>query len=108
MNIFPDAEKVKNTPCQFVKINPHARALFQDTHMHGCGQKLDNGSWKDSSFEDMVITYDGGPVHLENVTFKNCIFEISFPAVPSPPAQKVAEALLSSTGLVVSFSISTG
>lgn len=97
-NIFPDAEKVRNKPCQTIGISPRLMIPFENVHLRGCGQKLDNGSWKDSSFEDMIITYDGGPVRLENVTFKNCIFEVSFPKTPPPPAQKVAQALLSATG----------
>jgi len=108
MNIFPDAEKVRNRPCQMFGIAPGLMIAFERVHLRGCGQKLDNGSWKDSSFEDMIITYDGGPVRLENVTFKNCIFEVSFPKTPPLSAQKVAQALLSTTGLLVSFSISTG
>jgi len=108
MNIFPNAEKVRNSPCQFINIGPGVRLSAEDVHMHGCSQKLDGGSWKDSSFEDMIIIYNGGPVHLENVTFKNCLFNVSFPEAPPPPAQRIGQALLSAVGLVATFTISVG
>jgi hypothetical protein len=109
MGIFPNVEKARNQPCSFLKLAPAwGLVAISSLSFRGCGQKLDNGSWKDITFEGAIVTYDGGPVRLENVTFKNCIFEISFPGSPPPPAQKVAEALLSATGLVVSFNISTG
>jgi hypothetical protein len=106
MNIFPNAETVRNNPCTAMKIGFGGKV--SGVGFRGCSQKLDGVSWKNSTFEDMIIFYDGGPVSLNNVTFKNCIFYVSFPEFPIPPAQKIGEALLSAGGLVPTFTISAG
>jgi hypothetical protein len=110
MSIFPNADEVKRHRCpQGIGLSPGStRVIMHDFYEHACSQNLDGGSWEDGAFENMIITYNGGPVSLKNVTFKNCLFLVSFPEAPPPPAQKIAQALLTSSGLLSSFTISVG
>jgi hypothetical protein len=110
LNIFPNAEQARNNPCQsLITVAPGVKGAFvKGITIESCSQELDGGSWEDCTFQDTIVVYRGGPVHLKNVTFKNCIFDVSFPKVPSPPAQKIGQALLVATGLVPTFTISAG
>lgn len=105
---FPNAEKVKNTPCKFVHVAKGASASRDTFRMSGCSQQLDNIFFSNGTFENMVIIYKGGPLRLENVVFKNCVFAVSFPASPKPAARKLVEALLSGSGQLSNFTLSTG
>jgi len=55
---------------------------------------MDGGYYVNTIFENMRITYRGGPLRLENVTFVNCTFD--FPQ-PTPETRRVALAVLEST-----------
>jgi len=68
-------------------------------------------SFADVVFEHCAIFYSGGPIVLFPVkiardspakligaiSFNDCLFSFSFPAVPSPDGQKLAKALLAAT-----------
>ncbi len=44
----------------------------------GFHQKLDGIFWKNYTFENSEIEYDGGPLLLENVSFINCTFKMVY------------------------------
>ena len=55
---------------------------------------LDGNYYANTIFENMHITYRGGPYRLDNATFVNCTFD--FPQ-PTPEAMRLASAVLEST-----------
>lgn len=111
MNLFQNAEEVRKTACKFISVQPGAEisGIVENLTLIGCGQQLDIGvEWKNVKFENAIIIYSGGPLRLENVTFKNCLFLTEFPKQPAPQTQKFGQALLASTGSLPNFTISTG
>jgi hypothetical protein len=67
--------------------------------MKNGGQVLDNGYWRNFTFENMKITYKGGPMALENVTFINCTFDM--PQVQQ--SDKFSSALLAENHITELF-----
>ncbi|HXA68096.1 MAG TPA: hypothetical protein VNV82_23240 [Bryobacteraceae bacterium] len=55
---------------------------------------LDGSYYINTIFENMRITYQGGSLILENVTFVNCTFDIP---QPNPETMRLASAVLEST-----------
>jgi hypothetical protein len=62
-------------------------------------QKLDGVHWRNFTFTNMLIEYDGGPMVLENVTFINCTFEMRY----SIRSGKVQDMLLAQNPVTGSF-----
>jgi hypothetical protein len=111
--MFPNGAEVRAKPCNAIKVGNgpinEIRLHWTRLNMSGCGQRLDGLSIKDSTIQNAVITYDGGAVELENVTFINCLFLISLPVQPSVPATQFAhEVLAKNTGATPRFTISVG
>jgi hypothetical protein len=44
----------------------------------GGSQKLDGVYWRNFTFTNVQIEYDGGPLALENVRFVNCTFKMRY------------------------------
>jgi hypothetical protein len=55
---------------------------------------MDGSHYVNTIFENMHITYRGGPVRLDNVSFVNCTFELP---QPTPETMRLASAVLDST-----------
>jgi hypothetical protein len=53
--------------------NPSRR--IESLTIENCPQALDGFSWRNIVFVNSQISYKGGPVILDNVTFVNCTFE---------------------------------
>jgi hypothetical protein len=110
MNVLPNAEQIRRKGCHFFGGTSGAPVTnwVEQGAASGCSQQLDIGvAWKDFTFENAIIIYRGGPVYLQNVRFKNCLFLVEFPGQPQPPARKFAEALLASRGPLLTFTVST-
>ena len=111
--MFLNAEAVRAKPCNFFDIGNGPidviRGQLSDVSMDGCGQRLDGLSLKNVTIRNAIITYDGGAVQLENVTFINCLFLISLPVRPSPPARQLAnEILMKNVGQKPTFTATIG
>ena len=52
--------------------------------------KLDGGYWRNFVFENVTISYHGGPMALENVLFINCTFQMN----EAPQTDKLGNTLL--------------
>jgi hypothetical protein len=62
-----------------------------------CVVSLDTNSFENITFQNSVVQYRGGPVHLFNVKFVNCRFVLDLSDQPVTPAQeKILRALLDS------------
>ena len=112
INLFPNAEKVRHKPCELIHMEPGAKlgGVTISGMDIGCMQQLDIGPdviWKNITFENAIIVYNGGTLNLDNVTFKNCLFLVEFPPHPPPPTQKFGEAVLAKSGLLKEFTFST-
>jgi hypothetical protein len=105
MGLLPNAGKVKKTSCHYISVGEGAHVSVDGFRFAGCSQQIDNFSLSNGTFENSIIIYEGGPLHLQNVTFKNCLFIVSFPVVPSPPAQKLGQALLATIGTLPNFTL---
>ena len=96
--LFPNVETVRAKPCQFINLGdgPINVIRFEVARatLGGCGQRPDGLSLKDVTFQNAILTYNGGAIVLENVTFINCLFVISLPSRPSGPAKRFASELL--------------
>ena len=68
--------------------------------LNGFKQKLDGVYWKDYSFINVEIEYDGGPMVLENVKFINCTFKMNY----NIHASDFEDALLAQNPVTGSFS----
>jgi hypothetical protein len=66
----------------------------------GGRQRLDGVYWKNFSFTNVEIEYDGGPMRLENVKFINCTFKMKY----SDLSDKFDDALLAQNPVTGSFS----
>lgn len=53
---------------------------------------LDDMYLKNVIIRNSIVSYNGGPVSLENVTFVNCIFKLSNAAAPRHFADRLLEA----------------
>ncbi|MGD0775081.1 MAG: hypothetical protein ABSC05_19875 [Candidatus Solibacter sp.] len=104
--LFPNAAAARSKACNFFE-GPNislTRVL-----MRGCGQVIDGIHIQDSTFENAVITYNGGPLYLQNVTFINCLFVVSLPVQPSALAKRfTGELLAKSVGPKPTFTASGG
>jgi hypothetical protein len=111
INLFPNAENVRDKPCELIHVGPGASFGGVVTgRANGCMQQLDIGAdtiWRNFTFENSIIVYKGGPINLDNVTFKNCLFFVEFPLHPPPPTQKFGETLLATSGVLKQFTCST-
>jgi len=63
-------------------------------------QRLDGVYWKNYTFTNVEIEYDGGPMRLENVKFINCTFKMKY----STLSDKFDDALLAQNPVTGSFS----
>jgi hypothetical protein len=55
---------------------------------------LDGSYYVNTIFENIRVTYRGGPVRLDSVTFVNCTFDLP---QPTPETLRLASAVLEST-----------
>lgn len=63
-------------------------------------QKLDGVYWKNGTFNNSVVEYDGGPMVLENVKFVNCTFIMKY----SVRSDKFDNVLLAQNPITSTFS----
>lgn len=85
--------------------NPRPSMLFNGLTIdggsaNGSRQKLDGIHWKNYSFINVEIEYDGGPMELENVKFINCTFKMNY----NMRASDFEDALLAQNPVTGSFS----
>jgi hypothetical protein len=77
-----------------ILLPPHSR-LFVDNvwvealTLFGASQTLDGMHWKDVTFAEARIRYEGGEVELKNVRFVNCTFGF----VPDDRGARLADAI---------------
>jgi hypothetical protein len=89
-----------NTLFLGVPFTPDAVNVYVvKVHVVGCGQLLDGPRWINDSFTGSTIYYDGGPLSLADVSFKNCTFEFA----NSPHKDFVLSALRASNGKPVTL-----
>jgi hypothetical protein len=76
-------------------------AIMSDGSIDGGGarQKLDGAYWRNYTFKNVTIEYDGGPMALENVVFIDCTFQMNF----TPGTDKFANTLLADNRLTELF-----
>ena len=111
--LFPNGQAVRSKPCaSVVEIEgpkDRIRSSFSGGGAEGCKLELDGLSLKNFTVRNTVVTYNGGAVHLENVTFVNCLFIISLPSQLAVPARQLAEQILAkNVGPSPTFTLSVG
>ena len=77
--------------------------MYVDFHLSSSGitiQQLDGVYWKNGTFENIEIDYDGGPMILENVKFINCRFKMKY----NIRSDKFDDMLLAQNPITGSFS----
>lgn len=85
-------------------ISATPKFVFHGAMMNGGavingGQKLDGAYWRNYTFENARIEYDGGPMILENVRFINCTFVVRY----SPRGEQLAEMVLTQNAVTGSL-----
>jgi hypothetical protein len=65
---------------------------------------LDGGELVNTRFENSRIIFTQDPVHLKNVTFVDCVFEMPITDTPSEPLKRESQQLLASDLRSVSLS----
>ncbi len=95
------------TSCHVLPQNARVQdATIANSVFGGCEQQLDIGiNWEGVTFNHSIIVYKGGELHLNNVTFEDCIFIVSFPENPPTPVQSFANYLLSAEKIPASLNI---
>jgi hypothetical protein len=111
--LFPNGEAVRAKPCNYFDLGNGPinviRLRLDNLSMDGCGQRLDGLGLKNVTIRNAILTYNGGAIALENVTFVNCLFLISLPARPDVPARQLAdEILIKNIGRMPTFTVSVG
>jgi hypothetical protein len=74
-------------------------AMMDGGSITNMGQKLDGAYWRNFTFENARIEYDGGPMILENVRFINCTFVVRY----SPRGEQLAEMVLTQNAVTGSL-----
>ena len=59
----------------FVPPDFHGNVLVYDVRLVGVSQHLSKVKWLNVDFVGSTISYDGGPLNLENVAFEGCTFK---------------------------------
>jgi hypothetical protein len=77
-----------------------SNVLVRDSVMKYVTQILDRITWVDVRFENSRIHYDGGPLRLRNVSFKDCEFE---PPLFGPILEELANKIKASEGQPLTF-----
>lgn len=81
-----------------VVVSPGAG--LENLVFEGGTQTLDGGILKNVVFRNARIRFTGGAVHLQNVYFQGCTFEVT----PSPEGTKLARVLLASAAVTADIS----
>ncbi len=106
LQIMPNLERIKDRICGAIE-GGLSGAVFVGSNLSGCFQKLDGQVWINSIFEDAIIYYSGGPLHLRNVQFVNCLFVVLLPPIPDASAERFANAIMSAKQDIPTFTVST-
>jgi hypothetical protein len=97
LGLFPNPALARAQPCRIPFDNPAATITLDRVMVKGCTLNLDGKTLVGSYFENSILIYHGGEVHLKNVTFKNCLFVFVLPPQTRPQKQLV-ESVLASAG----------
>jgi hypothetical protein len=73
---------------------------FEGGILEGKSQTLDGAFWKDVTFVNTRIIYNGGPMVLQNVRFENCVFDMPY----TLSADRFADMVLAQTEISGSLS----
>jgi hypothetical protein len=77
--------------------SPRQLPPIKGNSTHDCAIDLEKHPIiKGMTCENCLVKYSGGPITLQDVTFKNCIFLLSLELVPPESGKKFSEALLAS------------
>lgn len=101
-NLVPDVAAARTMRC---RLPPGA---FIGSLVTGCTVDLDGQTFDNVAFENCIVRYRGGPVHLRRVTFTNCLYAVALPTTLSPPAKKVVESILAASGQKPTVTLTSG
>jgi hypothetical protein len=101
-NLVPDVALARVMHC---RLPP---GMFIGSVISGCTVDLDGQSFENVAFENCIVRYNGGPVHLVRATFTNCLYAIALPTTLSAPAKKVIESILAASGQKPSVTVTSG
>jgi hypothetical protein len=87
-----------------IHIGPNVSVIADNVLVRHCGQDLAGIYWIHTIFENSDVRYEGGPLYLADVTFKNCTFSFGKDA----QSQNVKRAILGSRGKPTSVMIAEG
>jgi hypothetical protein len=63
-----------------------------------CSISLDGTEYSDMIISKVIVLYRGGPIHARNVQFRDCIFVLDLPVLPSPAGRQLVRSLLATGG----------
>ena len=70
--IFDKLDLVGDGAGEALVVLDNSRVLVQDAILKNVPQRVDRIVWNNVLFDSVLLGYGGGPIRMQNVTFKNC------------------------------------
>ena len=70
--IFDKLDFIGDGAGEALVVLDNSRVLVQDAILKNVPQRVDHIVWNNVLFDKVFLRYGGGPIRMQNVTFKNC------------------------------------
>lgn len=70
--IFDKLDLIGDGAGEALVVLDNSRVLVQDAILKNVPQRVDHIVWNNVLFDEVFLGYGGGPIRMQNVTFKNC------------------------------------